>query len=106
VIVEYVTSSQPVGTVVANSRAGSKERLQVSAGAKPKPARSVPDTTGEDAQTAQQDLQSAGFAVVQVTWPVSDSTSDGMVVYQAPAGGDNVPQGSTIVVYVGSASGG
>src|SRR5581483_5423018 len=106
VIVQYVTSSQPAGVVVANSRAGSKERLQVSAGAKPKPSQNVPDTTGEDAQTAQQDLQSAGFSVVQVSWPVSDSSSDGMVVYQSPAAGGQVPQGSAIVIYVGSASGG
>jgi beta-lactam-binding protein with PASTA domain len=106
VIVEYVTSSEPAGVVVSNSRSGSKERLQVSNGPKPKPARSVPDTTGEDAQTAQQDLQSAGFTVIQVTWPVSDASSDGTVVYQTPSAGSSAPQGSAIVVYVGSASGG
>ncbi len=104
VIVEYATSSEPAGVVVSNSRSGSKERLQVSTGPKPKPARSVPDTTGEDAQTAQQDLQSAGFTVIEVTWPVSDAASDGTVVYQTP--GASAPQGSAIVVYVGSASGG
>jgi len=105
-IVVYVTSSEPAGVVVSNSRSGSKERLQVSNGPKPKPARSVPDTTGEDPQTAQQDLQSAGFTVIQVTWPVSDASSDGTVVYQTPSAGSSAPQGSAIVIYVGSASGG
>jgi beta-lactam-binding protein with PASTA domain len=106
VIVQYVTSSEPAGTVVSNARTGSKEQLQVSTGPKPKQARSVPDTSGEDAQTAQHDLQAAGFSVMQVTWPVSDAASDGMVVYQTPSAGASIPQGSVVVIYVGSASGG
>ena len=103
-IVVYVKSSQPVGTVVANSTAGSRERLQVSAGATPQPATSVPDVTGEDAATAQQDLQAAGFTVMQAKWPVSDSTQDGQVVYETPAGSQQAPKGSAIVIYVGNAT--
>jgi eukaryotic-like serine/threonine-protein kinase len=104
VIVEYVTSSQRAGTVVSNAKAGSRERLQVSAGPKPQPARNVPDVTGEDAATAEQDLRAAGFSVISVQWPVSDQTLDGMVTYQTPATG-GVPQGSAIVVYVGTLNG-
>jgi hypothetical protein len=37
-----------------------------------------------------------------VQWPVSDPASDGLVVYQTPSG--SAPQGSTVVLYVGSAS--
>jgi beta-lactam-binding protein with PASTA domain len=103
-IVVYVKSSQPVGTVVANSTAGSRERLQVSAGPNPQPPTDVPDVTGEDAATAQQDLQAAGFTVVQAKWPVSDSTQDGQVVYETPAGGRQAPKGSAIVIYVGTAN--
>jgi len=103
VVVQYVTSSQPAGVVVANSNAGNKVQLQVSAGAKPKPQTEIPDTTGEDAQSAQDDLTKAGFAVLTVQWPVSDAASDGTVVYQTPTG--QAPKGSTIVVYVGSANG-
>lgn len=103
VIVQYVSSSQPVGIVVANSNSGNKVKLQVSAGAKPQPQTQVPDTTGEDAQTAQNDLTQAGFSVLTVQWPVSDAASDGTVVYQTPSG--QAPKGSTIVVYVGSANG-
>jgi serine/threonine-protein kinase len=104
-IVVYVTSSKSAGTVVANSKAGSRERLQVSAGPSPQPATSVPDVTGEDAATAQQDLQAAGFTVIQAKWPVSDSTQNGMVVYETPAGGQQVPKGAAIVIYVGTVNG-
>jgi len=103
VIVQYVASSQPVGVVVANSSSGNKVQLQVSAGAHPQPAGSVPDTTGQDAQAAQSQLTHAGFSALTVQWPVSDATSDGTVVYQTPTG--QAPKGSTVVVYVGAASG-
>jgi beta-lactam-binding protein with PASTA domain len=103
-IVVYVASSKPVGVVVSNATAGSRERLRVSAGPNPKPATSVPDVTAEDAATAQQDLQAAGFTVIQVQWPVSDQSQNGMVVYETPAG--QAPDGSAIVIYVGSVSGG
>jgi beta-lactam-binding protein with PASTA domain len=103
-IVVYVASSKPVGVVVSNSTAGSRERLRVSAGPNPKPATSVPDVTAEDAATAQQDLQAAGFTVIQVQWPVSDQSQNGMVVYETPTG--QAPEGSAIVIYVGSVSGG
>jgi beta-lactam-binding protein with PASTA domain len=103
-IVQYVTSNQPAGVVVSNSKAGNKERVQVSAGAHPKPLTDIPDVTSEDASTAQQDLRSAGFTVIQVTWPVSDESSDGTVVDETPTG--QAPQGSAVVIYVGSASGG
>ena len=103
VIVQYVSSSQPAGVVVANSNAGSKVQLQISAGAHPQPSAPVPDTTGEDAPTAQHDLASAGFSVLVVQWPVSDAARDGVVVYQTPMG--QAPKGSTVVVYVGAANG-
>jgi beta-lactam-binding protein with PASTA domain len=103
VVVQYVASSQASGVVVANSDAGNKVQLQVSAGAKPSPQTAIPDTTGQDAQSAQTDLTKAGFSVLTVQWPVSDAASDGTVVYQTPTG--QAPKGSTIVVYVGSAGG-
>jgi beta-lactam-binding protein with PASTA domain len=104
-IVTYVASGRPAGVVVANAKAGSRERLQVSAGPQPQPLTSVPDVTGEDAATAQQDLQTAGFTVVQAKWPVSDSTQDGQVVFETPAGGKQAPQGVAIVSYVGTVNG-
>jgi beta-lactam-binding protein with PASTA domain len=104
VIVQYVTSSEKAGVVVSNAPAGSRERLRVSVGPKPLPARDVLDITGEDAATAEQDLKAAGFSVISVQWPVSDQTLDGMVVYQTPASG-RIPQGAAIVLYVGTVNG-
>ena len=90
--------------VVSNSKAGARVRLQVSLGTHPKPAADAPDTTNEDGATAQQDLTTAGFTVIQASWPVSDATLDGVVVYQTPVG--QIAQGAAIVIYVGSATGG
>ena len=104
VVVRYVTSSTPAGVVISNAKAGTRVRLQVSLGTHPKPAAAVPDTTNEDVATAQQDLTTAGFTVIQVSWPVSDAAMDGVVVYQTPVG--QVAQGAAIVIYVGSATGG
>jgi beta-lactam-binding protein with PASTA domain len=101
VVVQYVTSSQPVGVVVANSGTGGKVQLQVSAGAHPQPSTSVPDETGQDAQTAQSDLTSAGFSVITAQWPVSDPSNDGVVVAETPAG--RAPSGVAVVIYVGAA---
>jgi len=102
-VVEYVASSQPAGVVVANSSSGGKVQLQVSAGAHPQPATSVPDETGQDSQSAQSDLGSAGFSVITVQWPVSDASNDGVVVAETPAG--QAPRGATIVIYVGVSQG-
>ena len=104
-VVVYVTSSRPAGVVVSSARAGSRERLEVSAGPNPGALTDVPDVTGEDATTAQQDLEAAGFTVIQADWPVSDSTQDGLVVGESPAGGRQVPNGAAVVVYIGSATG-
>ncbi|MES1248938.1 MAG: PASTA domain-containing protein [Actinomycetota bacterium] len=101
-VVQYVTSSQPAGVVVANANApGGKVKLQVSAGAHPQPAATVTDDTGADEQTAQDNLTGAGFSVIVVHWPVSDPASDGVVVAETPTGSE--PQGLAIVLYVGTA---
>jgi beta-lactam-binding protein with PASTA domain len=105
-IVAYASSAQTAGVVVSSARAGSRERLEVSAGPHPKAAADVPDVTGEDADTAQQDLRAAGFTAIEVEWPVSDAAKDGVVVYETPAASGQIPRGSAVVIYVGSATGG
>src|SRR5579862_385043 len=105
VIVEYVASSMPAGVVVGSATAGSRLRLQVSAGSQPSASVDVPDVTGEDAATAAGDLRSAGFSVVQMQWPVSDSSQDGTVVDETPAGGQQAPGGVAIVIYVAAGGG-
>ena len=103
-IVEYVASTKPLGIVVSNGTAGSKMRLSVSAGPEPGRATSLPDVTGQDSDQARSRLQSAGFTLVEVQWPVSDQSSDGTVVYETPTGSVQEPRGVAIVVYIGSAS--
>jgi beta-lactam-binding protein with PASTA domain len=105
-IVQYVSSTKPAGIVVSNGTAGSKMRLSVSAGPTSGAPASLPDVTGEDAAQAQSDLQSAGFNVIEVQWPVSDQSTDGTVVYETPRGSAQEPRGVAIVVYVGASSGG
>ena len=97
----YDELTQPAGVIVANSSAGGKVNLQVSAGAHPKPPTAVPDETGQEGQAAQSALTNEGFSVIAVDWPVSDTASDGVVVYETPTG--DAPRGSAVVVYVGSA---
>jgi len=104
VAVRYATSPKPVGTVLASTQAGSTVTLQVSTGPRPKPARSVPDVSGEDQPTAQRDLHDAGFTSIPISWP--DASSDGLVTAQSPEPGASVPQGLPIVIYVGTTGGG
>jgi serine/threonine-protein kinase len=101
-LVQYVASTKPAGIVVSNGTVGSKMRLSVSAGPRPAASIDLPDVTGEDAAQAQSDLQTAGFTVVTVQWPVSDQSSDGTVVFETPVGGGTAPRGVAIVLYVGS----
>lgn len=99
VVVEYVASGEAANVVVANSKAGNRVRLQVSAGAKPKSPAEVPDTTGLDSASAQDEVTKAGFSVLTVDWPVSDPASAGVVVWQTPL--TQAARGSTVVLYIG-----
>jgi beta-lactam-binding protein with PASTA domain len=105
-VVQYVASTKPVGIVVSNGTSGSKMRLSVSGGPKPAQSVAVPDVSGQDAAQAQSGLQSAGFTVIEVQWPVSDAASNGVVVNETPAGSTQAPRGVAIVLYIGSQSGG
>ena len=77
----------------------------MSAGAQPSTSVDVPDVTGEDAATAEGDLRSAGFTVVQAQWPVSDASLDGTVVYETPSSAQQAPRGAAIVIYVAAGGG-
>ena len=108
----YVASSKPAGTVVAQRptagstlRRGAAVRINVSTGANPKPAKAVPDVTGEDEATARADLQAAGFRVTVVDQPTSDENEDGIVLDEDPVAGTRVPAGSLVTIYVGRFTG-
>jgi beta-lactam-binding protein with PASTA domain/tRNA A-37 threonylcarbamoyl transferase component Bud32 len=61
----------------------------------------VPDVTGQKAADANATLTAKGFVVNEVTVIVVDSTQDGVVQSQTPAGGTAATQGATVTIRVG-----
>jgi serine/threonine-protein kinase len=80
---------------------GSEITLTVSKGEKPPEQVQVPDVTGQPAGSAKQTLESAGFKVSQRTSPSSD-VEKGMVIQTNPRAGQQVDQGSTVLMIVSS----
>lgn len=121
--VARVPGSQPEGTVVAQDpRAGARTfrgsvvRINVSMGpggggggtttvvtttTGPSAQTAVPDTVGQDDVTATATLEGAGFVVRTVDRPTTDSSQDGIVLRQSPAGGTSARSGSTVTITVG-----
>jgi serine/threonine-protein kinase len=100
-----VDSNQPKDTVVDQSPSpgtsvspGSTITLSVSKGPK---TSGVPDVTSQDQASAQQQLTASGFRVHIVTQPVTDSSQDGIVLSQDPAGGTQAPPGTVVTIVVG-----
>jgi eukaryotic-like serine/threonine-protein kinase len=96
-------SDQPAGTVISQSvppdstiGANTPVDFVVASG-----KAALPDTLGEDKDTATSDLQKAGFVVVVHT--KFDPAEVGIVINQTPPGGANAraPQGSTVTIVVG-----
>jgi beta-lactam-binding protein with PASTA domain len=95
---EQIASSQPPGTVVAQSpnpgkraQHGTQVVLQVSKG---KTSVVVPSVTGQSAQEASTALQRAGLRSTVATVP--STQAKGTVVAQHPAAGTKVAQGSAV----------
>jgi serine/threonine-protein kinase len=104
-----VQSDQPKDTVVAQSPdagtyqpPGSTITLTVSKG----PTTStVPDVTSLSQADAVAQLRASGFRVRIVSQPVTDSSQDGIVQTQDPAGSTKAPPGSTVTIAVGKFGG-
>ena len=106
--VVYVPSTQPQGTVVAQSpqpgtRAGrgSAVQINVSRGPNPQADVAVPDVLGQDEATARQTLQRAGLRVEVIRRATADPNEEGLVVDQQPAAGQRAPRGSIVTIFVG-----
>jgi beta-lactam-binding protein with PASTA domain len=110
--IKYVPSNEAAGTVVAQARKpgttakrGDHMLINVSLGSGPASSLvTVPNVVGQDEQTAQSQLQQAGFVAVVQDSPTSDSSQDGQVVDEQPAPGTKAPKGSQIIIYVGRAT--
>jgi serine/threonine-protein kinase len=99
-----VASDRPHGTVAGQSPAAGAEvskgttvQLRVSGG----PARvTVPSVVGDDEQSTEAELQTAGLEVRVVNESTTDPTQDGTVVSQDPQGGEKARDGSTVTITV------
>jgi beta-lactam-binding protein with PASTA domain len=104
--VRYVPSREAAGRIVAQSRpAGTKLKrgdtvqLNVSEGANPQAAASVPEVTGSELKDAREQLEKAGFEVLALD--ISGRNRTGHVLSQTPRGGASIPRGSLVLLYVG-----
>jgi beta-lactam-binding protein with PASTA domain/tRNA A-37 threonylcarbamoyl transferase component Bud32 len=99
------SDTTPAGLVSAQSpdpgteaNKGSVVTITISTGAS---SATVPNVVGEQQETAQDDLETAGFKVKVVHVAVSDPTQDNVVQDQDPNGGETAPKGSKVTIFVG-----
>jgi eukaryotic-like serine/threonine-protein kinase len=107
VAVAYVPSSEAAGRVVAQAQPPGTERkrgdtvqLNVSEGANPEAAASVPGVVGQQLDKARSALDQAGFEVLALTVSDREIENERSVVSQSPGAGASVPRGSLVLVYV------
>jgi beta-lactam-binding protein with PASTA domain len=116
--VRQVSASEPAGTVVGQKPGGGSRaprgqvvQISVSRGETETtttvvttttgPSQgTVPDTVGQDEQSASFTLEDAGFRVRSQERTVTDSSQDGIVVQQIPRGGTR-RTGTTVTIVVG-----
>lgn len=107
VAVQYVSSDEAAGRVVAQAQpAGTKRKrgetvqLNVSIGAEPAAATGVPDVVGRRQDQGRRTLEQAGFEVLALNL-TGQVRNESPVASQTPAGGASIPRGSLVILYVG-----
>lgn len=116
--VQQVAGTEPAGTVIAQQPQGGTRaqrgrvvRIDVSRGQTQTTTTvvtettgatqgTVPDTVGQDEQTATLAIEQAGYRVRVTSRAVTDPSQDGTVVQQLPPGGTR-RQGTTVTIVVG-----
>lgn len=108
VSVRYVPSSEAQGRVVAQAQPAGTElqrgdtvQVNVSIGAEPQPAATVPRVVGQTLAEARSALESAGYEVLAVNLE-DEVRNENRVASQTPGGGASVPRGSLVVLYLTS----
>jgi eukaryotic-like serine/threonine-protein kinase len=106
--VKYVTSNQPIGTVLSQSPTGGsrvaatvKVQLTVSG---TQSSVSVPSVLGQSPSSAGSTLKADGLNVGAQTSSCSSEYSSGLVSAQNPGAGANVPPNTTVNLVVSSGS--
>jgi beta-lactam-binding protein with PASTA domain len=109
IAVQYVPSDEPQGRVIAQAQPAGTERkrgdtvqVNVSPGPQPAAETQVPDVVGQRLQQARRALEQAGFEVLALNLN-GEVKNESPVASQTPAGGANIPRGSLVILYVGSA---
>jgi eukaryotic-like serine/threonine-protein kinase len=100
-----VDSNEPANTVVdqtpgGGETAGRNSVVAITISKGPKTS-SVPDVTSTDLGSAQQTLQDSGFRWNVTYRDVTDPASDGVVLEQTPAGGQQAKPKATVTLVVG-----
>lgn len=105
--VAYVPSQEAAGRIVAQAQPPGTERkrgdtvqLNVSIGAEPQAAGTVPRTAGQTLERGRDLLEQAGFEVLALTVGDRDVRNESRILSQSPGGGASVPRGSLVLVYV------
>ena len=107
--IAYVPGTQPLGTVIAQSPAGSASAktgsqvtVNVSSGPGGNPEETVPNVVGRRIPQALDALHAAGLRLVLLNARVSDRSEAGVIVAQTPLPGKHAPKNAQILVYLGA----
>ena len=107
--IAYVPSTEPLGTVVAQSpQSGStaptrsQVTVNVSSGPNGNPSENVPNVVGQKLPQAVPALQHAGLRLIFLRRTVSDRSQAGVIVAQTPAAGSSAPKHAQVLVYMGA----
>jgi serine/threonine-protein kinase len=106
---QYVPSTDPLGTVVAQSPqssatapAGSHVTVNAADGPGTKPQETVPTLTGGTLPHAVSTANGAHLRLIYVKRTVTDKSQAGTVVDQSPAAGAHAPQNAQVLAYLGA----
>jgi beta-lactam-binding protein with PASTA domain len=109
---QYVPSTDPLGTVVAQSPrsgasapTGSHVTVNAAAGPGRKPQETVPTLTGGSLPHAVSTANGAHLRLIYVKRTVTDHAQAGVVVDQSPAAGAHAPQNAQVLAYLGAYKG-
>jgi beta-lactam-binding protein with PASTA domain/tRNA A-37 threonylcarbamoyl transferase component Bud32 len=99
------SADEDPGTVLGQDRKGGTQApqgstIQLTVAKEPSQV-AVPDVTGEDQAAAIRRLSAEGFEIDQQSRDVDTPDGDGVVIEQAPAGGEKAKKGSPVTIVVG-----
>jgi eukaryotic-like serine/threonine-protein kinase len=107
-VANSVSSTATPGSVISQSPtagtsepAGTPVNLVLAKAPPAPPPVSVPKVTGQNSTSANSQLTSAGFKVVQKTQTVTKKKKNGVVLSQSPGAGSSAKKGSTVTIVVG-----